>query len=62
MRISFCIGSGVIDLPELCAKLGLEWFHLPIEDDHAPEQLFQDAWQNAREKIHALVNAGKSIA
>lgn len=54
--------NAVIDLPELCAKLGLEWFHLPIEDDHAPEQLFQDAWQNAREKIHALVNAGKSIA
>lgn len=23
---------------------------------------FQDAWQNAREKTHALVNAGKTIA
>lgn len=54
--------NAVIDLPEFCVKLGLEWFHLPIEDDHAPEQLFQDAWLNAREKIHALVNAGKSIA
>lgn len=30
--------------------------------DHAPEQLFQDAWKNAREKIHALINAGKTIA
>lgn len=53
--------NGVIDLPELCAQLGLAWFHLPIEDDHAPEQVFQDAWQNARERIHALVNAGKTL-
>jgi protein-tyrosine phosphatase len=54
--------NAVIDLPELCAQLGLEWFHLPIEDDHAPEQPFQDAWQSASAKIHALVNAGKAIA
>ncbi len=54
--------NAVIDLPELCAQLGLEWFHLPIEDDHAPEQLFQEAWQQSRERIHALVNDGKSIA
>lgn len=54
--------NAVIDLPELCAQLGLEWFHLPIEDDHAPEQLFQDAWNQSRERIHALVNGGKSIA
>lgn len=54
--------NAVIDLPELCAQLGLEWFHLPIEDDRAPEQFFQDAWQQSRELIHALVNDGKSIA
>ena len=54
--------NAVIDLPELCAQLGLEWFHLPIEDDHAPEQPFQDAWRNAKEKIHELVDIGKTIA
>lgn len=54
--------NAVTDLPELCAQLGLQWFHLPIEDDHAPEQPFQDAWLLAKEKIHALVNAGKTIA
>lgn len=54
--------NAVIDLPELCAQLRLEWFHLPIEDDHAPEQPFEEAWQLARVKIHALVNAGKTIA
>jgi protein-tyrosine phosphatase len=52
----------VTDLPELCAQLGLTWFHLPIEDDHAPEQVFEDAWQLARNNIHALLDTGKSIA
>ncbi len=54
--------NAVIDLPELCAQLGLEWFHLPVEDDHAPEQLFEDAWLLAKDKIHALVAAGNTIA
>lgn len=54
--------NAVIALPDLCAQLGLEWFHLPIEDDHAPEQLFQAAWLLARDKIHALLAAGKTIA
>lgn len=54
--------NAVTNLPELCAQSGLEWFHLPIEDDHAPEQAFEDAWQLASAKVHALINAGKTIA
>ncbi len=54
--------NAVTDLPEICAQLGLQWFHLPIEDDHAPEQEFYNAWQIAKTKIHALLDAGKSIA
>lgn len=52
----------VTDLPKLCAQLGLDWFHLPIEDDHAPEQAFQNAWQHAKDKILSLLDAGKAIA
>lgn len=55
-------GNAVTDLPELCTQLGLEWFHLPIEDDHAPAQAFEDAWQLASAKVHALIDAGKTIA
>ena len=54
--------NAVNDLPALCASLGLQWFHLPIEDDRAPEQAFQTSWQLAKGKIHALVESGKSIA
>jgi protein-tyrosine phosphatase len=54
--------NAVVDLPELCRQLDLEWFHLPIEDDHAPEEEFTDAWAIARNKIHKLLDDGKSIA
>lgn len=52
----------VTDLPLLCAELNLQWFHLPIEDDHAPEREFNSAWQTSKVQIHALLEAGKSIA
>lgn len=52
----------VTDLPLICTELNLSWFHLPIEDDHAPEQEFNSAWQASRVQIHALLDAGKSIA
>ncbi len=52
----------VTDLPLLCTQLNLRWFHLPIEDDHAPEQEFHLAWQGASQNIHALLNDGKKIA
>ena len=54
--------NAVVDMPELCAQLSLQWFHLPIEDDHAPEQEFTTAWDIASEKVHALLASGKSIA
>lgn len=54
--------NAVIDLPELCAQLSLQWFHLPIEDDHAPEEAFAQAWESAKDAVHALLNDGKNIA
>ena len=54
--------NAVSDLPALCAKQGLQWFHLPIEDDHAPAADFAVAWQAQRKAVHQLLDAGKRIA
>ncbi|HEY6528918.1 MAG TPA: hypothetical protein VIZ65_09515 [Cellvibrionaceae bacterium] len=52
----------VNNLPKLSAQLGLQWFHLPIEDDHAPGPLFEDPWRLDKTDIDALLDAGKTIA
>ena len=41
---------------------GMSWFHLPIEDDAAPEAPFLDAWVSAGPAIHRLIEQGKTIA
>lgn len=32
-------------LPEECQLQGIEWFHLPVEDDQAPGEAFSTAWK-----------------
>ncbi len=54
--------NAVTRLPALCAQCGLQWFHLPIEDDHAPAEDFAVAWQAQRAAVHELLDAGKRIA
>ena len=54
--------NDVADLSQQCKSLGLLWFHLPIEDDHAPENDFQNAWATAKRAIHELLDAGKTLA
>ena len=49
-------------LPEECQLLGLEWFHLPVEDDEAPGEPFAAAWKAHRERLKELVVTGKTIA
>lgn len=39
-----------------CVNLGLEWLHLPIQDEKAPSEAFGRLWQTASAKV------GKSIA
>lgn len=41
---------------------GMVWFHLPIEDDHAPEKVFLDLWKSAGPAVYHLLGQGKSIA
>lgn len=54
--------NAVTDLAELCIRRGLQWFHLPIADDHAPEADFVRAWQLQRAGVHRLLDGGKKIA
>jgi protein-tyrosine phosphatase len=54
--------NAVTDLPTLCSQNGLQWFHLPIEDDYAPAGDFAVAWQAQRAAVHQLLDAGKRIA
>ena len=39
-------------LPEECQMLGIEWFHLPVEDDQAPGEAFKAAWEQHLSLIH----------
>lgn len=49
-------------MPEICAALGIRWFHLPVEDDHAPGNDFESAWRAARKPVHQAINDGGNIA
>ena len=41
---------------------GLKWFHLPIEDDHAPEAAFEQAWTSQSAAILDLLQKGGRLA
>ncbi|MCW8996385.1 MAG: protein phosphatase, partial [Psychromonas sp.] len=53
--------NGVSAIAAAVKALGMSWFHLPILDDHNPEQPFLDAWQSAGPAVHRLLEQGKSI-
>ena len=54
--------NDVMNLADLCAAAGLQWFHLPIADDHPPEADFAVAWQAQRAAVHRLLDSGGKIA
>ncbi len=39
----------------------MEWHHHPIEDNHAPDAIFEAAWPNASRRLRALVSAGNRV-
>ena len=41
---------------------GMSWFHLPIDDDEAPQAPFLTAWETAGPAVHRLIEQGKTIA
>lgn len=40
---------------------GMRWFHLPIEDDLAPDAAFEAAWQQALPQLRELLGDGKHL-
>ncbi|MGL5037252.1 MAG: cyclin-dependent kinase inhibitor 3 family protein [Aeromonas sp.] len=53
-----------LDLAHLGQQVGSEgmrWFHLPIEDDHAPGAAFEQAWPLVLPALRELLQDGKHI-
>lgn len=48
-------------LGHTCETLGLEWFHLPIEDESVPSANTEQCWLNARKRIHQYLNENKAV-
>ncbi|MGL4251170.1 MAG: tyrosine-protein phosphatase [Aeromonas sp.] len=40
---------------------GLRWFHLPIEDDKAPDAAFEQTWQKVLPLLIAMLAEGKHL-
>jgi len=54
-----------LDLAQLGRQVeqeGMRWFHLPIEDDLAPDAAFEAAWQRALPQLRDLLGDGKHLA
>jgi len=48
-------------LREKVAKLGVEWFQLPIPDAGVPDECFEDLWAAAGPSLRAHLKAGDDI-
>lgn len=53
---------GVEELPATVNRSGMHWFYMPVDDDAAPTETFQQSWQESRSKIMALLDNGETIA
>ena len=54
--------AGVADLPEQTKALGMQWFHQPIEDDCAPDQLFDERWAAISPEVQSILKQGGKVA
>lgn len=52
----------VEQMGELCAELGLEWFHFAIEDEGAPDDEFAASWQQAKARVHQHLDSHRAVA
>ncbi|TEW52619.1 phosphatase domain-containing putative toxin [Psychromonas algicola] len=50
------------DISTITRSLGMQWFHLAIEDDCAPDASFSESWKTAGPAIHELLNRDEHIA
>lgn len=54
--------NNATNLSDVCSELGINWFQLPIEDDSAPQQPFEQAFATHKAAILALLQNDKTIA
>lgn len=55
----------LLDVRDLGAHVtvaGAQWFHLPINDDHAPDSGFESHWAAVAPRLHQLLDDGKRIS
>ena len=43
-------------------QLGMTWYQIPVEDDAAPGEMFEQAWHEKKEEILSLVRQGQGVA
>ena len=48
-------------LPEVVQQSGMAWFQFPVEDDAAPGEAFEKAWQENKATVLSLLHAGKCV-
>ena len=53
---------GAGSLGSLVKARGMAWFHLPIADDEAPDEAFEQAWPPVLPQLLALLREGRHLA
>ncbi|WP_261858084.1 phosphatase domain-containing putative toxin [Photobacterium sanguinicancri] len=53
--------DGVQALADACKDAGLAWFHLPIEDDCAPAEGFDENWTAANQAAQRALDNGEAV-
>ncbi|WGW01944.1 cyclin-dependent kinase inhibitor 3 family protein [Vibrio sp. YMD68] len=54
--------KGVEALGEVTNQLGMEWHHIVIEDDCAPDETFAQQWASASPQLHKIISDGHKVA
>ena len=54
--------NNVLSLPDICHQHQIKWFQLPIIDDEAPQEDFQQQWQKNKALILNEINDKGVIA
>lgn len=53
--------NDVLKLAEQCAERGIEWFHLPIEDEGAPTEDVSNVWREIRARVHRHLDGNQAV-
>lgn len=52
----------IAELPQRCQALGMEWVHLPIEDNVLPASEFDAAWSEHADALVAKLKQGQRLS